>query len=177
MADHLPQLRTQAAHQSQQPDQDENFLERARTEYDRCLRYHHSLTVLALSVNDLNTIKLKYGHKGVSTVQQASQQCCTEELRASDIAGQLGEEFLFILLPETHLPKAEKLAERLIQKNNHAPVQINNRQINYSITIGMASNLQMPIDLHQLLQFAQFACLQAQKSGQPDIVSYHPEPK
>ena len=78
------------------------------------------------------------------------------------------------MLPETHLPTATAVSQRLLEAIRQSPLTYRAQEIPLTASIGMASNLQMPCDLSQLLQFADQALYRAIIGGRNQVCQYQP---
>ena len=68
----------------------QHFYRLANSEYDRCLRYHHSLSVLAITVDHLKRLNYQGGQEAGDGALMALARCCQQQLRDSDIIGRTG---------------------------------------------------------------------------------------
>lgn len=82
-------------------------------ELARAKRYGRPLSLVLLDLDGFKAVNDLYGHDVGDRVLQALAQCLEAHLRRSDRAVRLGGEEFALLLPETSLPQALRLAERL----------------------------------------------------------------
>ena len=155
-------------------DNRRHFYRLANSEYDRSLRYHHSLSVLAITLDHLKRLNYQGGQEAGDLALQTLARCCRQQLRDSDLIGRTGGNEFLIMLPETHLPTASAVSQRLLEAMRQSPLKRRDQQIQLTISIGMASNLQMPCDLPQLLDFADQALYRAIISGRNQVCQYQP---
>ena len=90
-----------------------HFQECAQAEFERSRRYRRSLSLIAIDVDHFKDINDRHGHPAGDRVLQTLTQCIQESLRGNDVFARTGGEEFCILLPETELPAAAELAERL----------------------------------------------------------------
>lgn len=79
----------------------------------RLQRYGRPLSLILLDLDGFKAVNDTHGHEGGDRVLQALAQCLEAHIRRSDRAVRLGGEEFALLLPETPLPQALRLAERL----------------------------------------------------------------
>jgi len=82
-------------------------------ELDRTSRYHSHFALIMLDIDDFKQINDRHGHDAGDRVLRELGALFREEVRAPDLAARWGGEEFMILLPETRLPDAEAVAERL----------------------------------------------------------------
>jgi diguanylate cyclase (GGDEF)-like protein len=81
----------------------------------RVARYGRPLSLIILDLDGFKAVNDTHGHEVGDRVLKALARCLEEHLRQSDRAVRLGGEEFAVLLPETGLPQALRLAERLRQ--------------------------------------------------------------
>ena len=90
-----------------------HFEERAVEECQRAQRYRRPLSLLLCDLDHFKKVNDQYGHSAgdmvLQQIGQAIQQCC----RTSDLTARLGGEEFTVLLTETGINEAQKVAERL----------------------------------------------------------------
>ncbi len=91
------------------------FMEALEEEYHRARRYGHPLSVLMFDLDHFKQINDRYGHAAGDAVLKEFAQVVMPEVRGSDCFARLGGEEFAVLLPESGLDAACKLAERLRQ--------------------------------------------------------------
>ena len=90
-----------------------HFVELALRERERALRSGSPLTLCMFDADHFKNVNDHYGHVAGDHVLSAIAQAATSALRKSDVLGRLGGEEFGILLPDTALPGALVLAERV----------------------------------------------------------------
>jgi diguanylate cyclase (GGDEF)-like protein/PAS domain S-box-containing protein len=91
-----------------------HFLSTAQKEIERCKRHGGTLSLLMLDIDHFKSVNDTFGHAVGDRALQAVAQTCGKGLRGSDLLGRIGGEEFALLLVETDLDKACRVAERLI---------------------------------------------------------------
>ncbi|WP_353512873.1 GGDEF domain-containing protein [Thermus sp. LT1-2-5] len=81
----------------------------------RVQRYGRPLSLITLDLDGFKGVNDTFGHEAGDRVLKALAECLERHIRQSDRAVRLGGEEFAVLLPETELPQALALAERLRQ--------------------------------------------------------------
>ncbi len=89
------------------------FYELATVEFARASRYQRALSVLMLDLDHFKCSNDSYGHSVGDRVLITLARLMRENLRSADIYGRYGGEEFIILMPETDLAHAMRVAERL----------------------------------------------------------------
>jgi diguanylate cyclase (GGDEF)-like protein len=84
-------------------------------EVARSRRHGHPLSVLMADVDHFKHINDTYGHRAGDEVLRALARLLPEKLRAVDKAARYGGEELFVMMPETPVAEAVRVAERVRQ--------------------------------------------------------------
>ena len=90
-----------------------HFMHCAAAEVERGLRYGRPLAMLMLDIDHFKRINDRYGHSAGDAAIRGLTAACTDIVRQQDLIGRLGGEEFGILMPETDLEAARRLAERL----------------------------------------------------------------
>jgi diguanylate cyclase (GGDEF)-like protein/PAS domain S-box-containing protein len=90
-----------------------HFVELAQRERERSLRSGSPLSLCMFDADHFKNVNDQYGHVAGDHVLSAIAQAARSKLRKSDVLGRLGGEEFGILLPDTALPGALTLAERV----------------------------------------------------------------
>ncbi|WP_299195397.1 diguanylate cyclase [uncultured Amphritea sp.] len=82
-------------------------------EFKRSRRYERPLSLCMVDLDYFKKVNDQYGHDAGDRVLQAVAKTIVEVLRESDFAGRIGGEEFALLLPDTCLQSAARVAERL----------------------------------------------------------------
>ena len=100
------------------------FMQLGQQEFERVKRYGGTVAVLVFDIDHFKLVNDNYGHKTGDEVLRGTAGIVLARLRSMDFAGRLGGEEFAIVLPETSLPDAMSVAERLraaIEGNVYRP--------------------------------------------------------
>lgn len=147
-----------------------HFLEMAQSEFARCRRYGHPLSLWMLDIDHFKTVNDTYGHHAGDVALQSVAATSREALRDWDILGRMGGEEFAVLLPETEAVQSQAVAERLRQTVATAPVPIENGATTHlTVSIGIATAGDEDIDLETLLGRADRALYEAKRTGRDKV--------
>jgi diguanylate cyclase (GGDEF)-like protein len=118
-------------------------------ELARANRYKHPLSCLFVDADHFKQINDKHGHQVGDTVLRELASRIRSQLRASDIATRYGGEEFALLLPQTSLPEALSLAERIrLEVASHPIPLADGRSIRLTVSIGVSEAWPMPGKTH-----------------------------
>ncbi|WP_067738615.1 diguanylate cyclase [Novosphingobium naphthalenivorans] len=120
------------------------FTDLARAEIQRARRHRRHLSILLVDADQFKRINDVNGHLVGDAVLVALAKTLEAGARREDIVGRIGGEEFAVLLPETPLPQAREVAERLRRTMAAQPVHAHGKSIEVTISIGMAS---VPLDV------------------------------
>lgn len=110
-----------------------HFLALADLEWSRTSRYSRPLSFLILDVDYFKSTNDAFGHEAVIVHLAKLATYCK---RAPDVLARIGGEEFALLLPETDLPQAEIVAERLRRKVASHPLAMASQSIPATVSIG-----------------------------------------
>lgn len=90
-----------------------HFYDRLKLEMERTTRYHHSLSLLMVDIDDFKKFNDTYGHLAGDEVLAKTGKVIQNVLRDSDSGYRYGGEEFAVILPETSGPGAVQVAERI----------------------------------------------------------------
>ncbi|MCB1689553.1 MAG: GGDEF domain-containing protein [Halioglobus sp.] len=141
------------------------FSSQGELEYDRARRYGHPLSLVLLDVDHFKRVNDTWGHAYGDRVLRKLAEHCQKESRTSDLVVRLGGEEFAILLVETPIAEARKIAERL------RLAQMSDAAQDRTITISLGISELLPDDrgIEDLLQRADAAMYRAKEAGRNRI--------
>ncbi|RFC37699.1 MAG: response regulator receiver modulated diguanylate cyclase [Candidatus Nitrotoga sp. SPKER] len=146
-------------------------------ELRRAARQKHELSLLMLDVDYFKLFNDHYGHGlGDQCLTRVAQAMQAEINRPMDLIARYGGEEFVVLLPETDLEDARKMAESL--RKTVAAMQISHAHSlaasHITISIGVACNTQSETNsAAELLKLADQALYLAKQSGRNQVKSWH----
>jgi diguanylate cyclase (GGDEF)-like protein len=145
------------------------FSELGHREVERSLRFGHSLTAMMLDIDQFKQINDIYGHLTGDRVLVGVTQRCAQELRQIDLLGRYGGDEFVVLLPETGIENACRVAERLRTTIAAIPFNANGKPLHITISVGVACMQDGRKTLEELVECADGALYQAKENGRNRI--------
>jgi diguanylate cyclase (GGDEF)-like protein len=137
-------------------------------EIARSVRSRSPLSLLMIDVDEFKSINDTYGHVVGDHVLASIGSVLRHSGRAFDLVSRIGGDEFALLLPETDLPSAVGIAER-IHRDLPAAVEV---PVTPSIGVG-GLDRSMP-SVEHLLDAADFALYQVKRGGRDAIATQHP---
>jgi diguanylate cyclase (GGDEF)-like protein len=116
-----------------------SFQARGAVEVQKARRYQRPLSLLMIDADQLPAIEAVYGSDGGETMLKSLTSSFCDGTRISDLIARVDAERFAILLPETTSECAGLLAERLRQRVGEMKVNINEKPIRCTISVGVAA--------------------------------------
>ena len=144
-------------------------------EVNRARRYRQPLACLFVDADHFKHINDRFGHAVGDRVLVALAQRLRARLRSSDLPTRYGGEEFAILLPQTDLGSAHRLAEEICGEIAAQPVLLDNgEQVPVTVSIGVAALSGDALehgDGESLLQVADAAVYRAKTLGRNRVVA------
>jgi len=132
-------------------------------------RYGHRLSVAMVAIDRLEQVNLEQGTEAGDRMLVAVAETLTSTLRMPDRVGRYsGNEFL-IILPETLLNDACRLAERIRAEAEHIAVTVGDEQVFSTLSIGV-TEFRRGEDLELFVSRAERAIVEAKGKGYNSVV-------
>ena len=143
-----------------------------KRECERAQRYNTPLSALMVDADHFKKINDNYGHAAGDKVLQELAQHLRNSTREVDVLGRYGGEEFVILLPDTEIPAAIELAERLRQRVDQeiTLTRLNNHPT-LTISIGVAAMGEDTPTLDALLDKADIALYDAKRAGRNTVIA------
>jgi len=141
---------------------------RLNEEVARSRRYNHPLSCLFIDADHFKRVNDLYGHDAGDQVLREISLRTRECLRASDVATRYGGEEFALLLPQTDIEEAFKIAERIRTRISGDPVPLEQGtelEITVSIGISGLDDNQREDSGKELLTDADSALYEAKRLG------------
>lgn len=140
----------------------------------RAKRQEEPLSIIMLDIDDFKEINDTYGHPAGDKVLASLGELLSDSIRASDVAARFGGEEIAILLPVTEGDIAKGVAERLLEAIRQTKVKIKQKEIEFTVSIGIASLQKSNRDITagELIDRADKALYRAKRKGKDRIEVY-----
>jgi diguanylate cyclase (GGDEF)-like protein len=140
------------------------FWEVLHREVELARRYEHSLSLLFLDIDDFKQVNDTLGHRVGDLVLKALGTYLQDAVRQADLVCRYGGEEFVVLLSETDTREAKISAERLRQGISRIKVNLPDRELRFTVSIGVAQ-LTPGMDGDNLVKAADHALYQAKQTG------------
>lgn len=148
-----------------------HFIPAAQRELDLAQRHQQALAVLLLDVDHFKVINDAFGHLHGDAVLVEIARRCQHALRATDLLARWGGEEFIMLLPNTPLPQALQLAERVraaIVREPRLRIEGQDVEVTASLgAVGLAPGQTLSLD--ELIRRADSALYQAKSAGRDRV--------
>jgi diguanylate cyclase len=143
-------------------------------EWARSRRYGQHLSVLLIDVDHFKQVNDVHGHLTGDRCLQTMAACIKGMLRQmTDHAARYGGEEFCVVLPETDLPGAAVVAERIRAKIESTSVVDHHLSLRLTVSIGVAcaTATSSPGSVDELMQMADKALYQSKSDGRNRVTS------
>lgn len=147
------------------------FMELAERETARVLRYATPLSLLVIDLDHFKTVNDTFGHAAGDMVLRELAHVLRRELREVDIVGRLGGEEFAVLLPETELEEARRVAERLLSAIRAGRVPVKGGEARFTASIGVTAMSGREGSVGSLLKSADKAMYAAKAEGRDRVIA------
>ena len=154
-----------------------HFENRLAIEYKRALRHHRELSVIICDIDHFKAINDSYGHKaGDDCLRHVALILKNTITRSGDIIARYGGEEFIILLVDTSIEEATRLAQTLCDSLRNTAIEANNHQIQFTGSFGVTSLKQYPVEhTDMLVNRADEALYEAKNLGRDQVCVWHPK--
>ncbi|MEN6371057.1 MAG: diguanylate cyclase [Armatimonadota bacterium] len=97
------------------------FQDRLNQELKRALRYSRPLSLMMIDLDGFKAVNDSLGHLAGDTILRNFSKILTSEVREIDVAARYGGDEFAVILPETSLEEALRLAESVRAAVDHSP--------------------------------------------------------
>ncbi|MEQ8969512.1 MAG: diguanylate cyclase [Coleofasciculus sp. C1-SOL-03] len=147
-----------------------HFLTIGYQEFNRACRYKRSLSILMIDLDNFKQINEEYGHTMGDEVLKGVAKSIVGSLREADYCGRCGGEEFVTLLPETDSAGAMRVAERLRKRLEQITIGIGDKQVQMTVTVGVASYQLDDSNIEVIIQRAHKALYHAKSQGYNRVV-------
>jgi len=142
-----------------------HFFELGEREFERFKRYRHPFSILLIDLDHFKHVNDNFGHAAGDQVLSNLAQIFSKTLRKMDIPGRIGGEEFIVLLPETTMECACKVAERLRSSIESAVCKVGMASISVTASIGVAAVSDQYDSLQSVVTDADTAMYKAKARG------------
>ena len=146
-----------------------HFFEMAEHELTRTHRYGGPLAAMVLDIDHFKDVNDSHGHAVGDVALASVARACSAVLRATDLFGRIGGEEFAVLLPQTDVPGAAVLAERLRQAIADVRIDAPAGHVRLTATIGVSGWLEADDHLDGLLGRADQALYEGKNKGRNQV--------
>jgi diguanylate cyclase (GGDEF)-like protein/PAS domain S-box-containing protein len=140
-------------------------------EIDRAKRYNSELSLILCDIDNFKEINDACGHDAGDQALQAIAAALKTILRKADLAGRYGGDEFMLILPQTSIKGAEKIADKVLSAVRNAEMSFTeDKSIRLSLSVGLSS-LEADIDTPDSLIKRTDEAMYASKQGGRDRVS------
>ncbi len=142
-------------------------------EIERSERYNHPTSLIMLDIDHFKAINDNYGHRTGDSVLKNLGKILRDEVRQSDTPCRYGGEEFTIILPQTRLDEARRMAERIRKAIARRDLfTVDKVKFNVTASIGVAgTELNSALDL---VECADQALYRAKNNGRNQTVTASP---
>lgn len=148
-----------------------HFYEQAGFVLDRAAESRQPASLLLFDLDHFKSVNDTYGHSTGDRMLQQVAQICIDSLRRKDILGRYGGDEFVALLPETDLPEAVRVANRLCAQIATAPFEASGSPLRFTISVGVSTLLGGEDTLDALIDRADRAMYRAKQTGRNRVVT------
>ena len=169
---HLPQLQEEARADAKTGLANARHLvEELTEELTRARRFSRPLSLIVAELDLLHNVNATYGYLAGDAVLAGIADRVRSQLRQYDVGARLSGAGFAVLLPETGMPLAHEIGERLREAVADAPIwaESASQYVNVTLSIGIASFPAHGTDPDDLLRHAADAARRARLAGRNRI--------
>ena len=142
------------------------FYELAKKELSRAVRYRKPLSVILFDIDHFKDINDTNGHSAGDAMLKIIVKTFIKRLRKSDIMGRFGGDEFLILLPETEIGTASRLAEELRSLLENTQIHYENQHSTITASFGVTStDHREELLIEDLIRIVDQAMYQAKQNG------------
>ncbi len=149
-----------------------HFDERIHEEIDRSQRYGRPLMLMLLDIDHFKKVNDTYGHPAGDAVLRMVADVCKRSTRTLDLIARFGGEEFAMLLPETDLPGALQLAERIREEVAALACVYEQDVIHVTVSIGLAALDAADATAERLTRDADESLYAAKQCGRNRVVCH-----
>lgn len=148
-----------------------HFESRLAIEFKRALRHNRELSIILCDIDHFKIINDTFGHKaGDDCLRHVALILKNTITRSGDIIARYGGEEFIILLVDTPIEEATRLAQALCDSLRKTAIEANQHQIQFTGSFGVSSLKQSPVEnTDALVNHADEALYEAKNKGRDQV--------
>ena len=147
----------------------EEFIDQATRQSER-KKIHYG--VLMIDIDFFKKVNDTFGHDAGDKFIQILAKIIKSSIRESDIATRYGGEEFVVLLYESSLEGAKKVAEKIRSSFEKEYIVVNGEKINKSLSVGIAYFPDMAKTIREAIKFADVALYKAKESSRNRVAIF-----
>lgn len=149
------------------------FMDRARQEIERARRFQHHLVFLIYDLDKFKRINDTLGHPYGDYVIGTTAKIIKDNVRSIDLVARYGGEEFAVVLVNTNTESAMMVAQRIVDNIADYNFNIDDKEVNMTISSGLSEYPNDSDTLSDLIQFADEGLYKTKDSGGNGVTIYH----
>jgi len=141
------------------------WFELAASEFSRSRRYGRAVSLLLIDLDYFKRVNDTFGHDAGDRLLQTFAAMLRVECRQSDVVGRIGGEEFAILLPETSIHAAQRLADRICVASRALRVATTAGEVACTASIGISAIGRDDFTIDDVMRRADAALYEAKRGG------------
>ncbi len=150
------------------------MVELLKGEVHRSTCSQSSFSIILADIDHFKSVNDQFGHEGGDQLLQHISKMFKENLRTQDTICRWGGDEILILLPETSLENARKVAEKLRKKVESSPLIYNNQEIIFTVSFGVHDHKPVETSFVNCIREADMNLYEAKRCGRNRVISIRP---
>lgn len=141
------------------------FTDAAEVEIQRALRYGTPLSLIMIDLDHFKQVNDTYGHATGDAVLASFCRTIAQEVREVDVIGRFGGEEFVVLLPNTEVTEALRVADRMRLSVASSELQAQHDKLRYTASFGVAGFDARELSFIRFIDRADTALYEAKRRG------------
>jgi two-component system cell cycle response regulator len=141
------------------------WFEIAATEFSRSRRYNRAVSLMIVDLDYFKRVNDTYGHDAGDRLLQTFAAMLRLECRQSDVVGRIGGEEFAVLVPETSVRAAQRLAGRIANTCRSLKVATAAGEVTCTCSIGISDVRPDDFTIDDVMRRADVALYEAKRAG------------